>query len=157
STGAQSSFSGLLGVFGENRVLGFRHAGHGDGPAGGGTVHVDDLGHELLPGVPHVVPGDAFARVGGGASEERASGRVPDPFGVILALARADRGEELLVLEIVHALGEPRFAPVPVRFSGDFSRAGAEFSHALGAVNGVAGEVVGIEILTPHDVGGRVV
>jgi len=61
------------------------------------------------------------------------------------------------VLEVVHALGRARLAPVPGIFAEDLGRAGAELRDALGPVDRVAGEVVGIEILTPFDVGGRVV
>ena len=76
-------------------------------------------GTSLLLGIPHVFPSNALARVAGGATENRHRSGVGDPLGVVFALAGANRSEELLVFEIIHALRCARLAPVPGILSRD--------------------------------------
>lgn len=59
--GDRQSASGLLIVLGENGVLSFRNTGDAEGADGKGAVHIDIVGDKLLLGIPHVVPGNAFA------------------------------------------------------------------------------------------------
>src|SRR5689334_15530140 len=69
-------------------------------------------GAEVFLGVQRLVPTDDLAGVGGHAAHDRQQGAARHVGAVIDRVARADRGEELVVLGLVHvellvAVGEP--------------------------------------------------
>src|SRR5262249_17846038 len=101
---------------------------------------------QVLLGVHGHLPGDDLAGVGGHAAHDGHERALGHPLAVVDGLARADAGEQLVVLDLVHVLGLG-LGP-PARLAGGrrpdlpHAAAGQDVAGAPGAEQ-VVGNVVG--------------